>query len=155
SAYWLTLLGHWLTVGWIALHGDALGKGAAHRYVGSLYFCVTTLTTVGYGDVLPRNDSERLYAILLMGLGIGVFGFVSGTIAVPRATLSPPRARHLARLEAPSALMPYRHIPPELQGRIAAYYRYLWLNRLDQDESEVLDRLPPSLRAEVSLHMKR
>jgi voltage-gated potassium channel len=155
SAYWLMLLGHWLTDGWIALHGDVLGKGAAHRSLGSLYFCVTTLTTVGYGDILPRNDGERLYAIALMVLGIGVFGFVIGNIAVILANLDPRRTRHFARLEELSAFMSYRNIPPALRGRIAEYYRYLWLNRLDQDESEVLDRLPPSLRAEVSLHMKR
>jgi CRP-like cAMP-binding protein len=155
SGFWLAVLGHWLTTGWIALHGSALGTGAAHRYVGSLYFCVTTLSTVGYGDILPRNDGERLYAILLMVVGIGVYGFVIGNVAVILANLDPRRAKHFERLEELSAFMSYRNIPPELRARIADYYRYLWRNRLDQDESEVLDRLPPSLRMEVSLHMKR
>ena len=45
----------------VALYGRALGTGAVHRYLASLYFCVTTLSTVGYGDILPRNDGERLF----------------------------------------------------------------------------------------------
>jgi len=154
-AYWLVLLGHWLTAGWIALYGPGLGTGAAHRYVMSLYFCITTLSTVGYGDILPRTDGQRLYAILLMVVGIGVYGFVIGNVAVILANLDPRRAKHFERLEELSAFMSYRNIPDGLRSRIADYYRYLWLNRLDQDESEVLDRLPSSLRMEVSLYMKR
>jgi voltage-gated potassium channel len=154
-AYWLVLLTHWLTAGWISLYGSRLGTGTAHRYLASLYFCITTLATVGYGDIVPHTDGERIYAIVLMVVGIGVYGFVIGNVAVILANLDPRRARHFAQLEELSAFMSYRNIPDELRARIAEYYRYLWLNRLDQDESQVLDRLPPSLRMEVSLHMKR
>jgi voltage-gated potassium channel len=154
-AYWLVLLTHSLTTGWIALHDSSLGTGAAHRYLSGLYFCITTLATVGYGDIVPHTDGQRLYAILLMFIGIGVYGFVIGNVAVILSNLDPRRARHFEQLEELSAFMSYRNIPDELRTRIADYYRYLWLNRLDQDESEILDRLPQSLRMEVSLHMKR
>src|SRR5438552_6162699 len=92
---------------------------------------------------------------MVMVIGVGVYGFVIGNVAVILAGLDQRRAQHFARLEELSAFMSYRNIPASLSGRIADYYRYLWLNRLDQDEGEVLDRLPPSLRTEVSLYMKR
>lgn len=38
---------------------------------------------------------------------------------------------------------------------VSDYYRYLWRQRMDHDEHEILARLPPSLRTEVTLHLKR
>ncbi|MDR3571539.1 MAG: potassium channel family protein [Candidatus Pacebacteria bacterium] len=47
-------------------------------YIDSLYFSVTTLTTVGYGDLAPRTELGRLFTIpyILVGLGI-LLGFVN------------------------------------------------------------------------------
>ena len=153
-SYWFVLLTHWLSVGWLKLQGAALGTGTAHRYLEALYF-VMGLATAGYGNTVPQTDGQRLYMIGLMVIGVGVYGFVIGTVAVILANLDPRRAKHFARLEELSAFMSYRKIPDDLRDRIADHYRYLWLHRLDQDEAEVLEGLPTSLRTEVSLHMKR
>ncbi len=67
--YWLVLLTHWLTVGWIALHGRVLGTGDVHRYVGSLYYCISTLSTVGYGDIIPTSGEARGLAVVEAILG--------------------------------------------------------------------------------------
>ena len=50
------------------------------RYVTSLYFIVTTVTTVGYGDYSATNTSERLFLIMLEFLGISVFSIIMGNI---------------------------------------------------------------------------
>ncbi|MCD6176274.1 MAG: two pore domain potassium channel family protein [Candidatus Cloacimonetes bacterium] len=48
------------------------------RWLDSLYFCVTTLTTVGYGDFTPQTDAGKIIFIfyILSGLGI-LFAFVN------------------------------------------------------------------------------
>jgi hypothetical protein len=46
--------------------------------VESFYFCVTVLTTVGFGDLHPTHTVSRLFTAGYMILGIGfVLGFIS------------------------------------------------------------------------------
>jgi voltage-gated potassium channel len=39
---------------------------------------MTTTTTVGYGDILPVTDAERMFVTVVMLVGIGFFGYVVG-----------------------------------------------------------------------------
>ncbi len=41
-------------------------------WIDSLYFCVITLTTVGYGDYSPQTDGGKLFTIFYIMLGIGL-----------------------------------------------------------------------------------
>jgi hypothetical protein len=45
------------------------------RYIASLYFSITTLNTVGYGDILPLTTSEKLFAMMQMLVASVLFGF--------------------------------------------------------------------------------
>jgi hypothetical protein len=50
-------------------------------YISSYYFTVTTITTVGYGDITPTQSQERVYAILIMIFGVVAFSFATGTLS--------------------------------------------------------------------------
>jgi voltage-gated potassium channel len=47
----------------------------------ALWWAVVTLTTVGYGDVVPITPLGRLVAALVMICGLGVFGLWTGILA--------------------------------------------------------------------------
>ena len=47
----------------------------------SIWWTIVTVSTVGYGDRFPVTASGRLIAILIMFLGVGVMGTVTGRIA--------------------------------------------------------------------------
>ena len=76
--YWFLLAIHFLTCGWIALDRTHMNFG--EEYVNSLYWCVQTITTVGYGDVVPPDLPHKIYAMGVMLFGVGVYGFVFGNI---------------------------------------------------------------------------
>jgi hypothetical protein len=42
------------------------------RWFDSLYFCVITLATVGYGDFTPKTDLGKGFTMLYLILGIGL-----------------------------------------------------------------------------------
>ena len=152
--YWLLLAIHGIACGWLALRGVTPGAEASN-YLRALYWTVQTFATVGYGDLPPENDAQTFYAIVVMLIGAGVYSFVIGNVASLLANINPARVRHLDNLEKLTAFMNYRSIPPTIQKRIREYYDYLWEKRLSYDESTIISDLPPSLKTEVSLFLKR
>jgi voltage-gated potassium channel len=153
--YGLGLSAHWIACGWAMLYGSAGGADPFTRYTRALYWCISTLTTVGYGDITPTNNAQNFYAIGVMILGVGVYAYIIGNIASIITNLDPAKAAHLRQLERMQAFMHYRQLPPALQQRIREYYDYLWNQRLGYDETTLLESLPPSLRTEISLYLKR
>lgn len=50
-------------------------------FFDSLWWTIVTVSTVGYGDRCPESISGRIVAVLVMFLGVGVMGTVTGRIA--------------------------------------------------------------------------
>lgn len=50
------------------------------QLVTSLYFALTTLSTVGYGDLYPISQIERIFAVIVMLLGVAFFSFIMGNV---------------------------------------------------------------------------
>lgn len=50
-------------------------------YPDALWWAVVTITTVGYGDLAPVTAEGRLVALAMMIGGIGLIGFVTGSLA--------------------------------------------------------------------------
>ena len=45
-----------------------------------MYYTLTMLSTVGYGDYYPIHSSEMLMSIISMLLGVGIFSYISREI---------------------------------------------------------------------------
>ena len=43
-----------------------------------LYFALTTLSTVGYGDYHPLSNIEMLFACIIMMGGVAFFSYIMG-----------------------------------------------------------------------------
>lgn len=52
-----------------------------HTFPDALWWAVTTITTVGYGDRFPVTAAGRGIAVVLMVGGIALFGIVTATLA--------------------------------------------------------------------------
>jgi voltage-gated potassium channel len=51
----------------------------------SVYWAITTLTTVGFGDITPRTDLGRLISSFMMLLGWGTLAVPTGIVTAEMA----------------------------------------------------------------------
>ena len=51
------------------------------NFFDALYMTVTTLTTVGYGEIHPLDEVGRIYNMLLILAGMGVLFYILGSLA--------------------------------------------------------------------------
>jgi hypothetical protein len=90
AVIWMLLGRHGLALGeadggprgWIHEAGLAVGQATDYWsvYIISVYFVITSFTSIGYGDIKAHAPDEHLFLILLMMVGIGFYGYMIGTI---------------------------------------------------------------------------
>jgi voltage-gated potassium channel len=78
-------------------------EGPANGFVDiptSVYWAITTMTTVGFGDITPKTDLGRFIASCMMLVGWGTLavptGIVTAEMTVRRHVRQPPGARECA-----------------------------------------------------------
>lgn len=156
-ALMLPLLVHLIACGWIALGAGSSGilDDRMLTYVQAVYWTFTTLTTVGYGDIVAKSIPQMLYACGVQVIGVGVFGYILSNVAGLLARSDAAREHHMDNLDKVEMFMKMHHIPQELRGKIRAYYHYLWTNKKGYQDRALLEDLPGKIQSELFLHINR
>jgi voltage-gated potassium channel len=63
------------------LEFEVPGGGNIASAQDAMWWAVSTMTTVGYGDRYPITAEGRIVAVFLMAAGVGLFGTMSGVVA--------------------------------------------------------------------------
>lgn len=153
--FWTALLAHWLSCGWIALSGIDTSLSVQSNYIGSLYWIITTLTTVGYGDIVPMSDLQRIYSMIVQVSGLVFFGYLIGNVVRLLSNRDPEQTKYLENVENLASVLRSRYIPKDMQNRILDYYGYLKDENMGHDVTSFLESLPSGLRTEVELVFKK
>ncbi|MEA5519802.1 ion transporter [Limnoraphis robusta] len=161
------LIDHWVACLWFFIGEVAQISGeswltnaslesarTSTQYLNSLYWSITTLTTVGYGDITPTNDLEIVFTLVIMFLGVSMYAFIIGNVASLIANLDANQGRFREKLDQIQAYMRERRIPAILQQQVRDYYQYMWEYSHDASmELDFLDELPHSIKTRIYLHL--
>lgn len=49
-------------------------------FLNAIYWVMTTITTVGYGDVAPTHPTTKILSMFLMIIGVATMGYINGAI---------------------------------------------------------------------------
>ena len=144
-----------LACGWSWLGSGSAGTSPDRElnYIRAVYWTITTLATVGYGDITPDTKAQMIYASLTMLVGIGFFGYVLGNIASLLVRLDAAREAHLEILSRVDSFMRGNAMPAALRSRVREYYRYVWKSHQGHDVNAIMEDLPSKLRADVALFL--
>jgi len=160
------LLMHWLACAWFltafasdfpvdswAVRADIVAAGPMDQYIRSLYWTITTMTTVGYGDITPARPVEYVFSALIMLTGASLFAFIVGSIASLLSSIHADRNSHQERIDHVTHFLRQRNIPAELNSQVRNYYDYVWERNQGLDNNGMLNDLPKPLRLEIMLHL--
>jgi len=156
-------LAHWCACIWYLIgtsnsssfswleRSDLEGASFKDRYVASLYFAITTMLTVGYGDIIPVNANERVISIFMMILGGGVFGYLMNSIAMIAKSIEGERGKAKKAIYKISRFMQRKGLTKDIQARAKKYLEFTLDNDdgIKLEESAVLDELSSNLKQEV------
>jgi hypothetical protein len=144
---------HWIACGWMFIN-PMVEFDAYTFYNKSLYWSITTLTTIGYGDITPTTNTGRIFTMIIMILGVGTYGVVIGNVS--RLIIKADRYKE-AKKEKFNELgmfMKHYNIPTTLQRQVFSFYHHLLTERMSDKDNTIISELPHALQSELNIYMK-
>lgn len=162
--YFLGLSAHWISCVWLALRVPLSGVTTAgihldmvNQYVQALYWSITTITTIGYGDIVPdkTHNIQMIFTMFVQVMGAGAYGYIIGNIANMLTNIDMAKARHHERVDRMNSFMKSKKIPQQLQEQVYEYYNYLWETRKGYNDATILAELPDSFKFEFAMLLNK
>ncbi|KAF9603585.1 hypothetical protein IFM89_037084 [Coptis chinensis] len=122
------------------------------RYVCAIYWSMTTMSTVGYGDLHAVNTREMIFNIVYMLFNLGLTAYLIGNMTnlVVEGTRRTMEFRN--SIQAASNFVTRNHLPPRLKEQILTYmclrFRAETLN-----QHQLIEQLPRSICTNICQHL--
>ncbi|XP_011893964.1 PREDICTED: potassium voltage-gated channel subfamily H member 7 isoform X6 [Cercocebus atys] len=154
-------------IGWLDSLGQQIGKryndsdsssgpSIKDKYVTALYFTFSSLTSVGFGNVSPNTNSEKIFSICVMLIGSLMYASIFGNVSAIIQRLYSGTARYHMQMLRVKEFIRFHQIPNPLRQRLEEYFQHAWTytNGIDMN-MEVLKGFPECLQADICLHLNQ
>uniref|UniRef100_A0A2P2JG54 Potassium channel n=1 Tax=Rhizophora mucronata TaxID=61149 RepID=A0A2P2JG54_RHIMU len=122
------------------------------RYISAMYWSITTMTTVGYGDLHAVNTMEMIFTVFYLLFNLCLTAYIIGNMTnlVVEGTRRTMKFRD--SIEAASNFVHRNHLPRRLKEQILAYmclrYKAESLN-----QHQLMEQLPKSIFKSICQHL--
>ena len=114
-------------------------------YYAALYWSVVTVTSVGYGDITPKNTDEMLLCTIYLMLGAIVWAYIIGNAVTIISTGDPEMIEHYQTMDSLNRYVEEKSLPKPLQQRLRRFFNQRKeLSRQNQHQ-HLLEKLSPQL----------
>ncbi|XP_054168573.1 potassium voltage-gated channel subfamily H member 7-like [Oppia nitens] len=131
------------------------GPTIKSRYITALYFTFSSLTSVGFGNVSPTTNTEKIFCILVMLTGSLMYASIFGNVSAIIQRLYSGTARYHTQLLRVREFIRFHQIPDPLRQRLEEYFQHAWAYSNGIDMNMVLKGFPECLQADICLHLNR
>ncbi|XP_077556115.1 potassium voltage-gated channel seizure isoform X4 [Haemaphysalis longicornis] len=137
------------------VNGSQGGPSIKSKYVTALYFTFSSLTSVGFGNVSPNTNMEKIFSILVMLIGSLMYASIFGNVSAIIQRLYSGTARYHTQLLRVKEFIRFHQIPNPLRQRLEEYFQHAWTYTNGIDMNMVLKGFPECLQADICLHLNR
>ncbi|XP_058415395.1 potassium voltage-gated channel subfamily H member 4 [Diceros bicornis minor] len=150
---WLHELGKRLEVPYV--NGSAGGPSRRSAYIAALYFTLSSLTSVGFGNVCANTDAEKIFSICAMLIGALMHAVVFGNVTAIIQRMYSRRSLYHSRMKDLKDFIRVHRLPRPLKQRMLEYFQSTWAVNSGIDANELLRDFPDELRADIAMHLNR
>ncbi|CAO1946030.1 unnamed protein product [Urochloa humidicola] len=138
---------------WIgAVMPDFRESGLWARYVTSLYWSITTMTTTGYGDLHAENTREMLFGVAYMLFNLWLTAYLIGNMT-NLVVHSTSRTRDFRDMvQAASEFAARNRLPQQIEEQMLNHI-CLRFRTEGLKQQEMQDILPKAMRSSISLYL--
>ncbi|GMH45914.1 hypothetical protein BSKO_13877 [Bryopsis sp. KO-2023] len=123
-------------------------------YLICFYWAITTMTTIGFGDLRPVTDPEKVLTLLVMCTGSCCYAYGITQIVTIVSNLNMADVYYHAQVDNIHEYSERRGLPRSLNHRILEFFEFKRHHSgVFHQEREILKDLPHSLRSEVVMHI--
>ncbi|XP_038140791.1 potassium voltage-gated channel subfamily H member 6a isoform X2 [Cyprinodon tularosa] len=155
-----------MKIGWLDNLADQIGKhynssdrtsgpSIKDKYVTALYFTFSSLTSVGFGNVSPNTNPEKIFSICVMLIGSLMYASIFGNVSAIIQRLYSGTARYHTQMLRVKEFIRFHQIPGGLRQRLEEYFQHAWSYTNGIDMNAVLKGFPECLQADICLHLHR
>ncbi|XP_070840574.1 voltage-gated delayed rectifier potassium channel KCNH8 [Chaetodon trifascialis] len=155
---WLPELGKRLESPYFSIGGvNGTGNGPSIRsvYVASLYFTLSSLTSVGFGNVSANTDTEKIFSICVMLIGALMHALVFGNVTAIIQRMYSRWSQYHTRTKDLKDFIRVHHLPQSLKQRMLEYFQTTWSVNNGIDCNELLKDFPDELRSDITMHLNK
>ncbi|XP_010615015.1 potassium voltage-gated channel subfamily H member 6 isoform X5 [Fukomys damarensis] len=117
--------------------------------------CICSLTSVGFGNVSPNTNSEKVFSICVMLIGSLMYASIFGNVSAIIQRLYSGTARYHTEMLRVKEFIRFHQIPNPLRQRLEEYFQHAWSYTNGIDMNAVLKGFPECLQADICLHLHR
>ncbi|KAH8067068.1 voltage-gated potassium channel [Aureococcus anophagefferens] len=123
------------------------------QYLAAIYWAFTTMTTVGYGDITPAGDMDRVYAIFAMLIGVSFYSYIIASVSSMVSSVDTKNAVYFEKMEELSSWMDHYGLEPALKRRVRRFFKQFYADHSAIDDQYILERLSPVLQEAISTYL--
>jgi hyperpolarization activated cyclic nucleotide-gated potassium channel 2 len=127
--------------------------GLGEKYIAALYWAITTVSTVGYGDIVPVTTGEKVYTCFIMALACGVFAFVIASVSSQLSSYSKEAATYRHKTNRVMSYLKAKNVPVTLRVKVKRYLEYKWSQHKAHVNHQFMSHLSEPLRAQITMHI--
>uniref|UniRef100_A0A3B4ZCP4 Voltage-gated delayed rectifier potassium channel KCNH4 n=1 Tax=Stegastes partitus TaxID=144197 RepID=A0A3B4ZCP4_9TELE len=131
------------------------GPTVRSSYIAALYFTLSSLTSVGFGNVCANTDAEKIFSICTMLIGALMHAVVFGNVTAIIQRMYSRRSLYHTRMKDLKDFIRVHRLPQQLKQRMLEYFQTTWSVNNGIDANELLHDFPDELRADIAMHLNK